>query len=174
MNEQRPGGLGEEACCACAARTASESAAASSSERASLNRAGKISSSTSPILLSLLVAFLPKCALCWGAYLALFNSLGIVAFQYPPWLKDAFAVTLVASIIMFYRAASRRQMWLPFWMQLLGIACVMVAQYLTPSLLLNWMGIALLSTGTFVSASRGLPKFSRAHRRFATIPLSES
>ncbi len=131
---------------------------------------GRFSSASSPVILSLLVAFLPKCALCWGAYLALFNSLGICAFQYPAWLKEAFAITLVASLILFYRAAMRSKTWAFFWMQLGGISCVLISQYVIASVILSVAGIVLLSVGTYLTtrgrqATLGLIPLN--HRGFA-------
>lgn len=103
------------------------------------------------VIPGILMAFFPKCAVCWAAYFSVFNSMGI-GLPYMPWLQDVLAATLVISAVYFARMAKRRKRWLPFIFQMAGFAAVLMAQYLLAADSLLWVGVVLVFVGSLLYA----------------------
>jgi protein SCO1/2 len=103
------------------------------------------------IIPGILLAFFPKCAVCWAAYFSVFSSMGI-GIPYSPWLQHVLAGTLVISAIYFAWMAKRRNKWLPFIFQMMGFAAVLISQYAIdlPSLL--WVGVGFVFIGSLLYA----------------------
>lgn len=58
-------------------------------------------------LLSFLIAFFPKCPLCWTVYMSMFSSVGMAKLPYMKWLLPFLFVLLALYLIMLYRNSAR-------------------------------------------------------------------
>ncbi len=117
------------------------------------SRAGKSSrlfSSLSSIIPSVLFAFFPKCAFCWASYLALFNSMGF-SIPYSPWLKNIFLLFMFVSLYLLYKQAQQRQKWIPFFIQIGGISCLLLSNYYFHQTALTLFGLGAIISGTLLS-----------------------
>jgi hypothetical protein len=91
---------------------------------------------------SVLVAVLPKCPVCLGAYLA-FASVSI-----SPGRFLAFTLAVLAlALIVLARAARRAGRWRPFWLAAIGGVLVGTARVLAASTVWTWLGVALIYAG---------------------------
>ncbi len=70
--------------------------------------------SVSTIVLPLIIAFFPKCPICWMAYLSFFGIASMESIPYSPWLFPVVCVMLVLNLILLYRIAKRRNGMIPF------------------------------------------------------------
>ncbi|MCB9234957.1 MAG: hypothetical protein H6581_25100 [Bacteroidia bacterium] len=107
--------------------------------------------STGSVLPGILLAFFPKCAGCWAAYMSVFGSMGM-GLPYLPWLKHVLAGSLVLSAWYFARMARRRNRWIPFGFQMSGFVLVILTQYLIGLKFLLWPGVALVFAGSLLYA----------------------
>lgn len=90
----------------------------------------------SSILLSLLVAFFPKCPVCWAAYMSMFGSVGLARLPYVEWLYPVLAVMLVFYLYLLLRKVKQKG-YGPFVLSLSGAALMMTARLWVDDN--NWM-----------------------------------
>jgi hypothetical protein len=76
---------------------------------------------------ALLVALLPKCPACLGAYLAIASSLGLGKLD-PSVLWAVMLAGLVLALALLGRAAARRRRWGAFAIACLGAAVLLVGR----------------------------------------------
>ena len=103
------------------------------------------------VFLSILLAFFPKCAFCWAAYLSFLNSVGIT-IPYLSWLKHVFAGLFLLSILVLFRSARKTRQWLAFGLILSGMLVLLTSQYVYPSVAGNRIGIAIVLAGSLFNA----------------------
>jgi len=107
--------------------------------------------SSGSVFLSILLAFFPKCAFCWAAYLSFLNSVGIT-IPYLSWLKHVFAGLFLLSIIALFRSARKTRQWLVFGLIVSGITVLLICQYGYPSIAGNRLGLATVLSGSLLNA----------------------
>ena len=98
------------------------------------------------IMLSLFIAFFPKCPLCWAVYMSMLGSFGITEIPYMKWLLPVFIVLLgfhlglllkkvpskgygpfVISLIGFSILLFSKLLFdLPEWVSYLGMGCIFI------------------------------------------------
>jgi hypothetical protein len=111
--------------------------------------------SVSSALLSILIAFFPKCPLCWAAYMSMFGSLGIARLPYMGWLFPVLLLFLGMHLLILYKKAAQIG-YLPFFISLLGALLLLFTRILFPSekwLLL--LGMASIISGSLLNSFSG-------------------
>ena len=90
------------------------------------------------IALSVLIAFFPKCPLCWAAYMSLFGFLGLSQLPFMGWLLPALLLFLGFYLIVLYKK-SRKNGYLSFQLSLIGTILLLIGKLFFP--LENWIAI---------------------------------
>lgn len=106
----------------------------------------------------ILIAFFPKCPLCWAAYLSLFGVAGISSIPYIPWLLPLFCVFLGINLWLLWRKASRQNDWLAFYLASAGALILVLFGPILNIEILSIFGIILLISGSLVSSFRIKPQ----------------
>lgn len=106
------------------------------------------------ILLSILIAFFPKCPMCWAVYMSMLGSIGMSKVPYMPWLLPVLLTFLLFHIAMQYRTIKQKGP-LPFSCSLLGATCLLLARFTFPGM--KWL---LLTGMFFIIAGSLLSTFS--------------
>jgi hypothetical protein len=116
----------------------------------------KMTSKSLPsILTSVLIAFFPKCPMCWAVYMSTFGSLGLVQLPYMPWLLPVLLLFFAVHLFMLYRKISQKG-YLPFFVSLAG-ACVIITcrSYLPQEKWLLISGMILIISGSLLNSFSG-------------------
>jgi hypothetical protein len=69
------------------------------------------------LLGSLLLLFVPKCALCWAAYMSFLGSIGIV-IKYQPWFLPVAIILFVFTLVKLLIVSIRRRNFISFFLAL--------------------------------------------------------
>ncbi|RZJ53201.1 MAG: hypothetical protein EOO44_09285 [Flavobacterium sp.] len=80
------------------------------------------------MLLSVFIAFFPKCPVCWAVYMSMFGSLGLVRLPYMGWLLPVLLFFLAIHLYMIYKKSSATS-YLPFLLSLTGAAIILIARF---------------------------------------------
>jgi hypothetical protein len=99
--------------------------------------------------LGFVVAFFPKCPVCWAAYLSVFGIFGIARIPYPAWLYPLLAALLGIHLLLALRRAPRTGFG-PFTLGTAGALIVLAGRHYTPFAV--WIliaGILLIAAGSF-------------------------
>ncbi|MBF9220155.1 hypothetical protein [Hymenobacter ruricola] len=114
-------------------------------------RAGRLAKSVPAALVSIGIAFFPKCPLCWAAYMSVLGSIGIARLPaYQPWMLPALMGLLLVHLYLLFRQLAARRYW-PFACSVVGAACILLARNVFP--LQSWLalaGIGALVTGSLL------------------------
>lgn len=94
-------------------------------------------------LMAILIAFFPKCPLCWAAYMSLLGSWGIQTIPYKPWLLPVFCILLLVNIVSLYLTGKKHH-YLPLAFSIAGALLVISNRYYFHSQQLMYTGAALL------------------------------
>ncbi|NIG56415.1 hypothetical protein [Chitinophaga sp. Cy-1792] len=109
------------------------------------------------ILLSILIAFFPKCAVCWAVYMSMFGSIGLTKLPYLPWLLPVFTGLLLFHVAMQYRTI-RLKGPLPFCCSLAGVTCLLLSRFLYPGMKpLMIAGMAFIVLGSLLASFAARP-----------------
>lgn len=107
--------------------------------------------STLSFALGLLVAFFPKCPLCWAAYLGVLGLLGSSWLPYLDWMFPALAAMLGLHLTLLFRKAPGIG-YGPFALSLAGALTLLAGRHYLPSV--GWVlvtGPLLVATGSLWS-----------------------
>jgi hypothetical protein len=104
--------------------------------------------SLSSVALSVLIAFFPKCPLCWAAYMSLFGFLGLSQLPYMSWLLPVLLLFMGIYLIILYKKSPKNG-YIPFQLSLAGAVLLLIGKLFFP--LENW--IALLGMILIISSS---------------------
>lgn len=113
-----------------------------------LAHAGRTAKTLPSVLLSLGIAFFPKCPFCWAAYMSMLGSIGLVRLPYLPWMLPVLLVLLAIHLVLMLRQLRERR-YGPFACSILGAACILLGRSVAP--LGAWLllpGIGLLVAGS--------------------------
>lgn len=126
--------------------------------------AGRLAKSLPPALVSVGIAFFPKCPLCWAAYVSVLGSIGIARLPaYQPWMLPALVGLLLVHLALLGRQLAAQRYW-PFACSVVGAACILLARNAFPQQ--PWLALAgigalaagsLLNNFSFASSSRSNP-----------------
>lgn len=81
------------------------------------------------IMLSVVVAFFPKCPICWAVYMSMLGSFGIVEIPYLKWLLPVFIVLLGFHLWMLLKKV-RVKGYGPFVISLIGFSILIPSKLL--------------------------------------------
>ncbi|MCX6319181.1 MAG: SCO family protein [Bacteroidetes bacterium] len=102
-------------------------------------------------LVPIVVAFFPKCPICWAVYMSAFGIGGLQSLPYSPWLKPVFIALMVINLVVLYIRGKRRKMYLPLYLSIAGSALVLLRmQYDQP--LFTYVGMALLLVSSLLNS----------------------
>lgn len=76
------------------------------------------------VLLSILVAFFPKCPMCWAVYMSMLGSFGLAKIPFMWWLLPVFMVFLVLHLWMLWRRIGEKG-YGPFLCSLIGFSVLL-------------------------------------------------
>lgn len=111
----------------------------------------KVARSLPTLMLSVVIAFFPKCPICWGVYMSMFGGLGLAQLPYFPWLLPVL-MSLMGLHLLFLLGRSRAHGYAPFLLSVtgaLGIALGRVLQGPEKPVLL--VGMLLILAGSLWS-----------------------
>ncbi|MCB2378222.1 hypothetical protein LGH70_11545 [Hymenobacter sp. BT635] len=115
-------------------------------------RVRALAKSVPAALVSIGIAFFPKCPLCWAAYMSVLGSIGIVRLPaYQPWMLPVLVVLLLVHLYLLCQQLAARRYW-PFTCSLLGAFCLLLARSVFP--LQPWLalvGIGALAAGSLLN-----------------------
>ena len=116
------------------------------------------------ILLSIGVAFFPKCPFCWAGYMSLFGIASLESIPYTPWLKPVMVVALGINLLVLYRMSRARKFHLPFYFSCAGATLILLGSHADAGSLAT-QGLAFIIFGAVLNAIRADALF----RRLTTI-----
>jgi len=102
----------------------------------------------SSVALGFVIAFFPKCSVCWAAYLSVFGILGAAWIPYLGWLYPLLAATLGIHLLLALRRAPQTG-YGPFALAMGGALTVLAGRHYAP--LAGWIltaGILLIAAGS--------------------------
>lgn len=91
------------------------------------NIAKKSVRSISSMLMSLVIAFFPKCPVCWAAYMSMFGSFSLARLPYQAWLYPVMIGFLGLHLWLIFRRRHEKGPG-PFLLSLLGAAVILLAR----------------------------------------------
>lgn len=110
-------------------------------------------------VLSLLLAFFPKCPVCWATYMSMFGGVWMAGIPYLSWLLPVLLVVSLLNLLLLLKRAPQRG-YGPFLLGLMGVAVVLGGRSQWPQE--RWLlliGMALMITSSLVSSF----SFNRIH-----------
>lgn len=120
-----------------------------------LSKIKKTSKSLPSILTSVLIAFFPKCPMCWAVYMSTFGSLGLVQLPYMPWLLPVLILFFAIHLFMLYRKIQQKG-YLPFLMSLGGAIVILICRSFLPQE--KWLlvtGMLMIISGSLLNSFSG-------------------
>lgn len=111
-----------------------------------------VSSSVRQVGLPILLAFFPKCPMCWAAYLSAFGVPGLKSIPYSPWLIPFIILAIAINLVILYRMARIRNGLIPFWLSLTGGLLVIGPGYLLSNQTYSILGIAFILMGALTNS----------------------
>jgi protein SCO1 len=111
-------------------------------------RAGAILGAVLP---PFLLAFFPKCPVCWATYMSVFGVAGIQSIPYSPWLKFVFIGIMIVNLLLLYQKRHRNHTLLPFWLSVAGFSCIGLAM-LTEQKLYSYAGLIFIFSGSLLNS----------------------
>lgn len=117
-----------------------------------ISQVKKTSHSLPSILMSIMIAFFPKCPMCWAVYMSMFGSLGLAKLPYLPWLLPVLLTFLAIHLYMLFRKASEKS-YLPFVLSLIGALLLVLCRAFFPSeKWLLYIGMASIISGSLLNS----------------------
>jgi len=116
------------------------------------------------VMLSVLLAFFPKCPMCWAVYMSLLGSFSLSGLAYPAWLLPVLLSLMALHLALLFRKG-RKEGYLPFLLSLAGTSLMLCGRFFFPRD--GWM--LLLGLAIVVSASL-FHGFVRLSQRAAIRP----
>lgn len=117
--------------------------------------AGKVTTTAKAvpsILMSVLIAFFPKCPFCWAVYMSMFGSVGLAKLPYMGWLLPVLMVLLAFHLVMLWKKTAQHG-YIPFVLSLLGSLLIIIGRSYFP--LEEWVliaGIACIISGSLLNS----------------------
>ncbi|MEO0340391.1 MAG: SCO family protein [Bacteroidota bacterium] len=99
-----------------------------------------------------LLAFFPKCPICWAVYLSAFGVSGLQSIPYSPWLIPWIILAIVINLIILYRKARVRNGLSPFYISLTGGLLVIGPGYLLADQTSSIVGIIFILIGALLNS----------------------
>ncbi|WP_276133773.1 hypothetical protein [Polluticoccus soli] len=131
--------------------------------------AGRTFRSIGNALMGVVVAFFPKCPVCWAGYMSLFGAIGLQSIPYTPQVLFLFIAGMAVNLYIQYRICRRNHRMRAFVLNLVGVTAV-VCGYLSGLVIISYCGIALLIVSSLFINLRwpGLSKKIHQYARLFT------
>jgi len=103
-------------------------------------------------LLSILIAFFPKCPVCWATYMSMFGSVWLARTPYVAWLYPVLLGLSALNLLLLLKRAPKNG-YGPFLLSLAGIAVILGGRSLFPQE--RWIlfcGMALMVSMSLVNS----------------------
>lgn len=100
----------------------------------------------------IVVAFFPKCPLCWASYLSLLGITGLQNLPYAPWLLPVFAGLAIFHLGNTLIRAIKRRFYLPVFFAAAGFLLVFGLGYFLQIKSALWAGIFLIFLGSLMNS----------------------
>lgn len=127
---------------------------------------GGVAKSLPPVLLSVIIAFFPKCPMCWGVYMSMFGGLGLAPLPYAPWLLPVL-MSFLGLHLLFLWARVKASGYAPFLFSLSGAMVIASGRFLFPQhQSIMFLGMALIFAGSLwnsLSTTVGTSRFRKTH-----------
>lgn len=104
------------------------------------------------VIMSVLIAFFPKCPICWAVYMSMFGSLGLTRLPYMKWLLPVLIVFLAIHLFFLYRRIKITG-YVPFFISVAGAATIICCRMLFP--FAQWplaIGITCIVAGSLLNS----------------------
>ncbi len=104
------------------------------------------------IFMSLLIAFFPKCPICWAIYMSMFGSIGLAKLPYMGWLLPVLIVFLGLHLFLQLKKSSQNG-YLPFFISLAGALIIISGRVFFP--FEEWIliaGMSLIVSGSLLNS----------------------
>jgi protein SCO1/2 len=111
-----------------------------------------MSASLFSMILSFLVAFFPKCPICWAAYMSVFGIAGLQSIPYSPWLLPVFILLMLTNLLLIYKRAKQRRGIEAFYLSLSGTLVILTLGLYFKLPYISYLGIALIFAGSLLSS----------------------
>jgi protein SCO1 len=102
------------------------------------------------LVLAVVIAFFPKCPLCWAAYASFIGLSGLQALPYRPWLLPLFFLLMGINLWALARAARRRNRYVPFCLSLTGALILLLVQWQVFKPAALDLGLAAILSGSLL------------------------
>ena len=100
------------------------------------------------LILSVLVAFFPKCPMCWAAYMSMFGSVSLAQTPYQSWLFPVLLGFLGLHLFLVFRKVPEKG-YGPFLLSVAGVVVILVSRgLLLPGNTLLIIGMLCILTGS--------------------------
>jgi protein SCO1/2 len=111
-----------------------------------------VSSSVQQVGFPILLAFFPKCPMCWAVYLSALGVPGLKSIPYSPWLIPFIILAIVINLVMLYRMARIRNGLTPFGLSAIGGLLVIGPGYLYSTQIYSIVGIVFILIGALLNS----------------------
>lgn len=108
----------------CCCTTSSTSTTVNSTPTQPARSSVKAASST---VLSFLIAFFPKCPVCWAAYMSLFGSVGLAKIPYSQWLLPFLGSLLLVHLFLIFKKRKQKGSG-PFVLSLVAVCLLLLGR----------------------------------------------
>lgn len=119
--------------------------------------ASKVTAKSIPsVILSILIAFFPKCPVCWAIYMSMFGSLGLARLPYVKWLLPVLIMFLGIHLFFLYRRIKIAG-YLPFFISVAGAVTIIYSRMFSAFTQLSLItGITCIIVGSLLNSFPGL------------------
>lgn len=116
-----------------------------------INGVRKTAKAIPSAMMSILIAFFPKCPLCWAVYMSMFSSIGLAQIPYLPWLLPLLIGLMGIHLLLLLKKATTRG-YLPFFISLCGCSLLVLNRFAFPSEnLISIAGMSLIILGSLLN-----------------------
>ena len=119
----------------------------------------------------LVVTLMPKCAMCWAAYMNLFSFLGLSKIKYHSWYLPFGVMLFLLTLIKFLRTAILEKTYLDFSLAVIAGILLIFQKYKGPIDNLNYLIISLMAIAVF-RTKISLIRLKKAVRRIGSVSIS--
>jgi hypothetical protein len=117
-----------------------------------LSRSAKVVKALPSTFMSILIAFFPKCPICWAVYMSMFSSIGLAKIPYMSWLLPVLLAFMGLHLILLARRINQHGYW-PFLLSIMGTLVILAGRFWFPGY--NWLlyvGVACILSGSLLNS----------------------
>lgn len=96
------------------------------------------------LVLGVIIAFFPKCAFCWAAYMSIFSTMGIASIPYLPWLQPVLVIFFIVNVFTMFFIARKRNDYNAFIFGVAGAMFVLFSKVIITSVWLTYLGLLMI------------------------------